>query len=133
MLIVDDEPGILFAYQRMLEEEGIQADSCNCLCEALEYLTKHQYLAVVTDIDLKGRENDEGLCLLGRVRQLQPETVVIIASATSGEQVREAAERLGASHYLEKPVNPATILDLIKLLLSGKNKAGLFMSFEPAQ
>ena len=133
VLIVDDEPGILFAYQRMLEEEGIQADSCNCLCEALEYLTKHQYLAVVTDIDLKGREHDEGLCLLGRVRQLQPEAVVIVASAASADGVREEARQLGASHYLEKPVNPVTILGLLKRLVVGKEQSpGGLMAIQPS-
>lgn len=133
VLIVDDEPGILFAYQRMLEEEGISVDGCNCLCEALEQLSKHQYLAVVTDVDLKGDEKNEGLSLLGTVKQLQPETVVIVASAASTDVIRETAQQLGASHYLEKPVNPATILGLIRLLIIGKEvSSGMLMSLEPS-
>lgn len=116
VLIVDDEPGILFAYRRLLEQEGLTVDSCDCLCEALDYLACNQYLAVVADMRLQGTGAPDGLVLLSEVRRQQPEAGVIVASGTSDEQLRGQVKRLGVEHYLEKPVNPARIMDLLNEL-----------------
>ncbi|MDK9718138.1 MAG: response regulator [Trichlorobacter sp.] len=113
MLIVDDEPGILFAYRKLLEQQGMTVDSCDCLCEALEYLNKHHYLAVVADMRLQGTDSADGLDLVREVRQRQPDAGVIVASGTSDQKIRQSASELGVNHYLEKPVHPALILDLL--------------------
>lgn len=116
VLIVDDEPSILFAYRKLLERQGLAVDSCDCLCEALQYLQKHHYLAVVADMRLQGGTVADGLVLVREVRLLQPAAGVIVASASSDEQTRQAAYQLGASHYLEKPVHPLRILELLNRL-----------------
>lgn len=116
VLIVDDEPGILFAYRKLLEQQGITVDSCDCLCEASDYLARHRYLAVVADIRLQGVDTTEGLDLIREVRQQQPEAGVIVASGASDEQTRKTASELGVYHYLEKPVNPGQILNLLQCL-----------------
>nr|WP_307726497.1 response regulator [Trichlorobacter sp.] len=112
-MIVDDEPGILFAYRKLLEQQGMTVDSCDCLCEALEYLNKHHYLAVVADMRLQGTDSADGLDLVREVRQRQPDAGVIVASGTSDQKIRQSASELGVNHYLEKPVHPALILDLL--------------------
>lgn len=116
VLIVDDEPGILFAYRRLLEQEGLTVDSCDCLCEALDYLDRHRYLAVVADMRLEGSDSADGLALLRKVRQQQPAAQIIIASGNSDEQVRGETAGLGVEHYLEKPVNPIRIVELLNRL-----------------
>lgn len=121
VLIVDDEPGILFAYRKLLEQQGLIVDSCDCLCEALNYLEKHQYLAVVADMRLQGVDTVDGLDLVREVRRLQPETGVIVASGTSDRNTRQAASDLGVDHYLEKPVHPAFVLDLLIQLRDAVN------------
>ena len=113
VLIVDDEPGILFAYRKLLEQQGLIVDSCDCLCEALQYLEKHQYLAVVADMRLQGTDAKDGLDLVREVRRIQPATGVIIASGTSDKNTRQTASELGVDHYLEKPVHPTLILELL--------------------
>lgn len=113
VLIVDDEPGILFAYRKLLEQEGISVDSCDCLCEALDYLARHRYLAVVTDMRLNGSDPADGLSLLRAVRDRQPDAQLIVASGTSDEHVRTTAAGLGVAHYLEKPINPTRIVTLL--------------------
>ncbi len=109
VLIVDDEPGILFAYRKLLEQQGMVVDSCDCLCEALEYLEKHHYLAVVADMRLQGADSRDGLDLVREVRRRQPAAGVIVASGTSDLKTRTSASELGVDHYLEKPVHPTMI------------------------
>lgn len=124
ILIVDDEPGILFAYRRLLEQEGLTVDSCDCLCDALEHLSRHTYLAVVADMRLQKVGDPDGLELLREVRRRQPAAGLIVASGTSDEQVRGQATGLGVEHYLEKPVNPARIMDLLYKLRQSLCGAG---------
>ncbi|SJZ89235.1 Response regulator receiver domain-containing protein [Trichlorobacter thiogenes] len=121
VLIVDDEPGILFAYRKLLEQQGMIVDSCDCLCEALEYLEKHNYLAVVADMRLQGVDSRDGLDLVREVRRRQPAAGVIVASGTSDQQTRQSVSDLGIHHYLEKPVQPAVILDLLIQLRESTN------------
>lgn len=113
VLIVDDEPGILFAYRKLLEQKGLVVDSCDCLCEALDYLEKHHYLAVVADMRLQGTDTAEGLDLVREVRRRQPAAGIIVASGTSDQKTRQSASELGVDHYLEKPIHPTLILDLL--------------------
>lgn len=113
VLVVDDEPGVLFAYRKLLEQQGLTVDSCDCLCEALEYLKKHHYLAVVADMRLQGTDTLDGLDLVREVRRRQPAAGVIVASGTSDQKIRQSASELGVHHYLEKPVHPTLILDLL--------------------
>lgn len=113
VLIVDDEPGILFGYRKLLEQEGITVDSCDCLCEALEHLARHQYLAVVADMRLRGSDVTDGITLVHEIRRHQPAAGIIVATGTSDEQTRQAVAGLGVDHYLEKPVHPLRILDLL--------------------
>jgi DNA-binding NtrC family response regulator len=121
VLIVDDEPGILFAYRKLLEQQGLVVDSCDCLCDALNYLEKHQYLAVVADMRLQGTDTLDGLDLVREVRRRQPAAGVIIASGTSDRKTRESASALGIEHYLEKPVHPTLVLDLLIKLRESLN------------
>ncbi len=113
ILIVDDEPGILFAYRKLLEQQGLTVDSCDCLCEALDYLEKNHYLAVVADMRLQGTDSMDGLDLVREVRRRQPAAGIIVASGTSDHKTRQSATELGVHHYLEKPVHPTLILDLL--------------------
>ena len=113
VLIVDDEPGILFAYRKLLEQKGLVVDSCDCLCEALDYLEKHHYLAVVADMRLQGTDTVDGLDLVREVRRRQPAAGIIVASGTSDQKTRQSASELGVDHYLEKPIHPSRILDLL--------------------
>ncbi|MGE0918618.1 response regulator [Trichlorobacter lovleyi] len=121
VLIVDDEPGILFAYRKLLEQQGMVVDSCDCLCEALEYLEKHHYLAVVADMRLQGADSRDGLDLVREVRRRQPAAGVIVASGTSDLKTRTSASELGVDHYLEKPVHPTMIMDLLIQLKNAVN------------
>lgn len=110
VLIVDDDPAILFAYARLLEREGMCVDSCECLLEAVRHINSNQYLAVVTDLRLGGTENTDGLDVIRTLREVRPETKIILATGYGNSDIEQAARGLGASHYFEKPVMPASIL-----------------------
>ncbi len=114
VLILDDEPAILFAYRKIIESEGIHVDSSTTLTEALSYLESHRYLAVVADVRLSGSENQDGLEFIKIVRNSHPATRVILATGYGSSDVQNSAKALGAEHYFIKPVQPTSIVEALK-------------------
>lgn len=114
ILIVDDEPAILFAYRRLIEREGLVVDTSASLQEAITLLQLRPYLAVIADMRLAGTDNADGLEILRLIRQERLTTKVILATGYGSQAVEREAKSLGATHYFQKPVLPATILLVLK-------------------
>ena len=113
-MILDDEPAILFAYRKIIENEGMRVDSSASLAEALNYIKAHRYLAVIADVRLSGSENQDGLEFLRILRQSHPATKMILATGYGSIEVKNRARALGAAHYFIKPVEPSSIIDALK-------------------
>lgn len=118
ILIVDDEPAILFAYRKLIEREGMGVDICECLADAIMHVKARHYLAVIADMRLAGTDNMDGLEVLRFVRKERPDTKVILATGYGNSNIEQAALALGASHYFEKPVLPTVILEVLTKLSS---------------
>lgn len=116
ILVVDDEPAILFAYRKLIKAEGFGIDVCDGLDEALQLISSCHYFAVITDIRLSGSENTEGIELLQAVRQQQPDSKVIVVTGFGSSILEQNLRELGASYYFEKPVKPGTIISLLRAL-----------------
>lgn len=59
ILIIDDEPGLLFSMVAFLEDEGFTAVGTSSGEEALQHLVTDQYDAVVVDVRLPGIDGNE--------------------------------------------------------------------------
>ncbi len=116
ILIVDDEPAILFAYRKLLERENIAVDTSKSLAEALEMIGTYPYSAVVADMRLAGTCNTDGLQILLSIQEKQSGTRVILVTGNGTEQIKQKALDLGAAFYFEKPVAPTAILAALKAL-----------------
>lgn len=114
ILIVDDEPAILFAYCKMMQREGLIVDRCECLDHALHCIKNSPYLAVIADMRLAGTDNLDGLQVVKCIRELQPETRVILATGHGSRELEQAARGMGVSHYFEKPVQPVDLLAALR-------------------
>jgi CheY-like chemotaxis protein len=75
---------------------------------ALELLRAHPYDLIVTDLRLGGKR-DGGLQVLALAGMLSPNAIVLVLTAYPDDSNRQASFRLGALHFLEKPVDLATI------------------------
>jgi len=113
VLIVDDELAILFAYRKLIEAEGFEVDTCENIYEAMALIRLCAYLAIITDIRLAGTENEDGIELLQFIKEIQPDSRVIVTTGYGNEELKRTTHSLGAAHYFEKPVVPADILSAI--------------------
>lgn len=103
LLIVDDEPNVLAALQRMLRREGYRVLSAASAAEALNIFACERVQVVLSDYRMPGMNGAE---FLGRVLDLYPETVRMMLSGHSDLQtVTEAVNRGAISKFIAKPWN----------------------------
>jgi two-component system, NtrC family, nitrogen regulation response regulator NtrX len=112
ILIIDDEDSIRESLQGILQDEGyrvLQAADGNV---GLAQLREESADLVLLDIWMPGID---GLETLRRVREMNPEQLVIMMSGHGTIETAVKATRLGAYDFIEKP------LSLEKVLLSLQN------------
>ncbi|HSG47259.1 MAG TPA: sigma-54 dependent transcriptional regulator [Longimicrobiales bacterium] len=111
ILVVDDEGNIRRSLQILLEAEGHTVATAPSAEAGLETLPEMQPDVVLLDLMLPGRS---GLDVLPEMRDHSPSPVVVMMSgqATLGDAVE--ATRLGAFHFIEKPLSPEAVLLTVK-------------------
>src|SRR6185369_4353359 len=113
ILVVDDEPAVLFAYRRLIEKDGLRVDTSTDLEDAIRHIRERFYLAVITDLRLAGTDNGDGLEILRFIREERPDTKTILATGYADSEIEDMARALGVSHCFKKPVPPADILEAL--------------------
>ncbi|MDB4952724.1 MAG: two component, sigma54 specific, transcriptional regulator, Fis family protein [Myxococcales bacterium] len=98
VLLVDDEPGVLFTLTEVLTEKGHRVVTARSGVEALGKLEEAD--AVVTDLAMPGMD---GITLMGQIGSRDPSLPVILLTAHGSERVAVAAMKQGAYDYLSKP------------------------------
>jgi DNA-binding NtrC family response regulator len=114
ILVVDDEPAVLFAYRKLIEQDGMTVDISATLEDALRLIRARPYLAVIADMRLAGTDNRDGLEILRIIQKERPGTKTILATGYGDSGVEKTARSLGASYYFKKPVSPADILGALR-------------------
>ena len=111
VLIVEDEQSIRDTLAELFDVEGNVISSAALLPEALERLRTQRFDLIVTDLRLGGKR-DGGLQVMALAGMLSPDAMVLVLTAYPDDSNRQASLRLGALHFLEKPVDLATIAQL---------------------
>ena len=101
-LVVDDEPAVRRAVQRMLEAQGFTCLEAGSGREALAVLAGTGELPLIVS-DLRMPELD-GMGLLTEVRRRFPDTAVVMLSGMAETSVAVECLHLGAADFLTKPV-----------------------------
>lgn len=114
ILVVDDERFFREGIREALQQAGFDCTTAATGVEALEAASDPAIGVVVLDVVLPGLD---GLEVLRRLRERQPELRVIILSAyTDQERVLEAL-RLGAFDYLAKPLHDEELVLAVRRAL----------------
>ncbi len=101
LLLVDDEPNIISALQRLLRRDGYTILACDDPVKALSLLAEQHVDVVLSDQRMPGMS---GVEFLRRVRKTHPETVRIVLSGYTDLQFITDAINEGAIYkFLTKP------------------------------
>lgn len=110
--IVDDEPKIGDMFVKVLSREGFEVQSFVSAIKMLEAVDQNERPdLVVADLMMPGMS---GIEMMEALRDRKLRVPVIIMTAHSSVQTAVEAMRLGAFHYLQKPIN----LEEMRVLLA---------------
>ncbi len=114
ILFVDDEPGMLKAFERLLHPERHRWEMifAGTTGAALEKLEERAVDVIVTEVRLSGQKAGEGVKLLDRVKRDHPSVTRIVFTAPGD---RDTAVRLaGVAHqFLAKPFDVLGLRDTL--------------------
>jgi putative nucleotidyltransferase with HDIG domain len=110
ILIVDDDAAVRDVIGVLLREEGYACTAVASADAALDAARVTDYPLVISDVKMPGHD---GLWLLERLRDLHPDTAVVMLTAFGDTEAAVECLRRGASDYLLKPPK---VTDLIRAL-----------------
>ena len=116
-MIVDDELSVRDSLAKWFHEEGYDVGTAESASEALTRLAEHSWDAALLDIKMRGTD---GIELLGRIREIDPNLVVIMMTGYASVETAVAALKSGAYDYVTKPLDPDEIAHLVKKAISHK-------------
>ena len=108
VLIVDDEPNIRRMLGSLLRAEGYRTREAGSALGALAEVQSEEPDAVLMDLYMEGGET--GLDALPRLREAAPDLPIIMMSGRASLSDAVQATRLGAFHFIEKPLTPEAVL-----------------------
>jgi DNA-binding NtrC family response regulator len=111
ILVAEDEDLMRAILTRLLEEAGYRAIAVRNAEEALERFAAEDVSLTLTDIRMAGMD---GLTLLDRIKDIEPDALVVVMTAYSSVDSAVAALRKGAYDYITKPFVNEDLLQSVK-------------------
>jgi DNA-binding NtrC family response regulator len=120
ILIADDEASIRDGLVDVLTDEGYDVTGVGDGAGAIGAIAQSSYDVVVTDLRMPGLD---GLEVLRRVRELSPQTLVLLITAYASVETAVEALRNGAHDYILKPLIVEDVLSKIHRLFEYRRLA----------
>ena len=117
IMVVDDEEAICEALEAWFIKDGYRVEKAASGFEALERMTEVHCDVYFVDIKMPGMD---GLELLGKLKEKQPDADVIMITAHGSIQTAVEAMKLGACDYLCKPFDPDQLSLLMERVMASK-------------
>ncbi len=113
ILLVDDDHDVLGANSRFLRLNNMRVVVADSAKVALQRLSDHHIDVIVTDLRMP---NIDGLQFATHARESRPLIPIVFFSGFAQVPDVVAAMKLGAVEFLEKPIDPDVLLDVLDKL-----------------
>ncbi|BCQ51129.1 response regulator [Burkholderia gladioli] len=115
ILAIDDSATMRALLQATLADAGYDVHVAADGELALELAAAIAFDLVVTDHHMPGKNGLDVIRSL-RARGAYAATPILVLTTESGEDFKSAAREAGATGWIEKPLDPETLLDLVAAL-----------------
>lgn len=116
ILLVDDSGFARRTLRQILEKGGHTVDEAKDGMEALERYALHKPDIVLLDMVMDGMK---GMEVLGKLRELDTEAKIVLATADIQASTRSEAQAAGASGMISKPFLGEQVLQAVETVTAG--------------
>jgi len=121
-LIVDDEAelrrSVISILKTAIPDVEFVIDEASTGREALDKVRSHNFDLVLMDVKMPEMN---GLEALAEIKEHDPRTIVVLMTAHSNLQDAVTAIKDGAYDYVEKPVNPQRLTEIVRTCLEARD------------
>lgn len=114
LLIIDDEPAIVYSLSDCLESSELQIRSANTGRDGIAEVQKDAPDVILLDVRLP---DQSGLDVFEKIHQIEPRIPVVIMTAFAKTETAIEAMRRGAFDYLLKPVDVTELRSVVSKAL----------------
>ena len=115
VLVVDDDCEFRRSLKKLLQKAGYQVSQASNGIQASQMLSEKNYPLILLDIHMPGKS---GLSVLNEVKEMSPESKVIIITVNGDVETYGDAMNSGAFAFLSKPVKMKKILTYANMALN---------------
>ena len=119
ILIIEDEKSMREVLKILLEGEGHELTMASDGLEGLSCIDKDIFDLVITDLKMP---KVNGFEVLKRIKEISPDTIVIMATAFGNTETAIEAMKLGAYDYISKPFNIDEMRLIVKKAIEKKRE-----------
>ena len=109
--VLDDDASVRTSIERLLDSDGLSAETFEHADEFLAHAARHQVALAVLDVWLP---EASGLAVQQRLREVSPGTRVIVMTGREQPGIRATALAAGAVAFLVKPFDDEAFIALIR-------------------
>jgi diguanylate cyclase (GGDEF)-like protein len=117
ILAVDDQRYFRELLEGMLAEDGYEVVTAASGEEALRIIEQSHFDIVLTDLVMPGMDGND---LVHRVKQRDPEQEIVVVTGVVDVKTAVDSMKLGASEYLIKPFDRATLANSLEKILHNR-------------
>jgi CheY-like chemotaxis protein len=128
LLLVDDDESVLTGLGVVLEAHEFEVTTASSVLEALQHIASKRFDVLLSDLHMPG--DGDGLLVVGAMRHANPEAVTLLLSANPDMTRASAAILRQVDEILTKPVNPGSIMQVIRRRLTDEETSPRYIPVE---
>ncbi len=124
LILIEDDAGVREYFKSVVNRMGYDLDVAENGPEGLKLIERVKADVIMTDLSMPGEPN--GMALVRKIREMRPDTPVIVVSGFPTRERLEECKTLGIDDFLTKPFEMTFFNSVIeRLLATGGQPAAL--------
>lgn len=122
ILIIDDDFDMCTLLSRFLEKKGYETEVAHNGAKGIAKFNEENFDIVLCDFRLGDKDGKD---VLSKIKEVKPETIVIIITGYSDIKIAVDVIKLGAFDYITKPLIPDEVINVIEKALAAPSTEAL--------
>jgi DNA-binding response OmpR family regulator len=113
LLVIDDDPTVLFAVRKLLLCKNIDIDTSESLDEAKQYIDKNIYHIIITDLTFSETVDNAGIAISYYARKKNPKVAIVLWTAQDISEISDKILNADIDLCISKPIPPNVIYTIV--------------------